>query len=525
MKSQKPLVLIILDGWGVAREGDGNAISMARKPFWDKISVVYPHTSLLASGEEVGLPKGEAGNSEVGHLNMGAGKIVYQEFPRINMAISDGSFLRNSAFISAAENVKKNNAKLHLIGLAGRGSVHSSLEHLYALLWFAKTQGLTRVYLHLFTDGRDSPPTSGSGVIKDVIDKTKEIGAGKISTLCGRYFAMDRDNRWDRTKRCYELLVGGQGKRTSDPVLSLNEFYHRGVTDEFIEPLVVTDDELIKPLETNSTAGANLVSDGDSAVFFNFRADRARQLTTAFTDQKFTSFPNRKYLNKLNFITMTQYDKNMPLISAFPPPAIDFTLASILSMNNLKQLHIGETEKYAHVTYFLNGGREDAYPGENRMHVPSLKVATYDKKPEMSANEITDYVLSKLKQKIYDVIIVNFANADMVAHTGSIEATIKAIEVLDSQLERITEAVMNLNGDVVISGDHGNADTMIDVHTGGPDTEHNGSPVPFFVIAKKFKNRPNLQLPQGILADIAPTVLSLLGITVPDSMTGRNLLS
>ena len=525
MKSQKPLVLIILDGWGVANEGNGNAVSMAHKPFWDKISVAYPHTSLLASGEEVGLPKGEAGNSEVGHLNIGAGKVVYQELPRINMAISDGSFLRNSAFISAAENVKKNNAKLHLIGLVGRGSVHSSLEHLYALLWFAKTQGISGVYLHLFTDGRDSPPTAGSGVIKDVIDKTKEIGVGKISTLCGRYFAMDRDNRWDRTKRCYELLVGGKGKRTSDPVLSLNEFYQRGVTDEFIEPLVVMDDELIEPLVTSNTTGVNLVSDGDSAIFFNFRADRARQLTRAFTEHRFNYFPNRKYLDKLNFITMTQYDKNMIQTSAYPPPAIDFSLASILSMNNLKQLHIGETEKYAHVTYFLNGGREDAYPGEDRIHIPSPKVATYDKKPEMSANEITDYVLSKLEQKMYDVIIVNFANADMVAHTGSIEATIKAIEVLDSQLERITETVINLNGVVVISADHGNADTMIDVHTGGPDTEHNESPVPFFVISEKFKTRLDLRLPQGVLADIAPTVLSLLGITVPDSMTGRDLLS
>lgn len=525
MKSQKPVVLIILDGWGVASEGDGNAISVAHKPFWDKISVAYPHTSLLASGEEVGLPKGEAGNSEVGHLNIGAGKIVYQELPRINMSISDGSFLRNSAFISAVENVKKNNAKLHLIGLVGRGSVHSSLEHLYALLWFAKTQGVTQVYLHLFTDGRDSSPTSGAGVIKDVVDKTKEIGIGKIATICGRYFAMDRDNRWDRTKRCYELLVEGKGKRTSDPVLSLNEFYQNGVTDEFIEPLVITDDELIEPLVTSSTTGVNLVSEGDSAIFFNFRADRARQLTRAFTDQKFTNFLNRKYLNKLNFVTMTQYDKNIPLISAYPPPTIDFPLAAILSMNNLRQLHIGETEKYAHITYFLNGGRENAYPGEDRMHIPSPKIATYDKKPEMSANEITNYVVTKLEQKIYDVIIVNFANADMVAHTGSIDATIRAVEVLDSQLERITEIVLNLNGVVLICADHGNAETMIDVHTGGPDTEHNESPVPFFVISEKFKTRRDLQLPQGILADIAPTILSLLDITVPDPMTGRNLLS
>ena len=524
MKSQTPLVLIILDGWGVGSEGDGNAISAARKPFWDKISVAFPHTSLLASGEEVGLPKGEAGNSEVGHLNIGAGKIIYQEFPRINMSISDGSFLSNSAFLSATENVKKNKTKLHLIGLVGRGSVHSSLEHLYALLWFVKTQGLAEVYLHLFTDGRDSPPTSGAGVIKDIVDKTKEIGIGKIATLCGRYFAMDRDNRWDRTKRCYDLLVEGKGKRTSNLLFSLSEFYKNSVTDEFMEPLVVTDDELIEPLVTSKTTGVNLVSDGDSVIFFNFRADRARQLTKAFTEHKFTSFPHRKQLDKLTFITMTQYDKNIPLYAAYPPPAIDFPLSSILSMNNLKQLHIGETEKYAHVTYFLNGGREDPYPGEDRVHIPSPRIATYDKKPEMSANEITDYVISKLEQNIYDVIIVNFANADMVAHTGSLEATIKAIEVLDSQLESITETVLSLKGVVLICADHGNAETMIDVRTGGPDTEHSQNPVPFFVISDKFKTRQDLRLPQGILADIAPTVLSILGITVPDSMTGRNLL-
>jgi 2,3-bisphosphoglycerate-independent phosphoglycerate mutase len=514
MKKKVPLALVILDGWGVAPDSDGNAISLARKPFWDRISVAYPHTSLYASGDEVGLPKGEAGNSEVGHLNIGAGMIVYQELLRINMAISDGSFLENKAFITAAETVKKNKSSLHLVGLVGRGSVHSSLEHLYALLWFAKAQGLKKVFLHLFTDGRDSPPTSGSGVVKEISDKCIEIGVGKIGSICGRYFAMDRDQRWNRTSRAYKLLVEGLGEKITDPVRALNGLYQKRVTDEFVDPYIVT--------ENNEAVGT--IKEDDAVVFFNFRSDRARQLTKAFVDPTLSEFTDRKFLKNLVFVTMTEYEKNLPVITAFPPPSIDYPLAAVLSVNNLKQLHIGETEKYAHVTYFLNGERKDPYPGEDRVHIPSPKVTTYDKKPEMSALEITDYVCSRITQKIYDIYIINFANADMVAHTGSIEATIKAIETLDTCLEKINRLILSHNGLMIVTADHGNAEKLINTTSGGPDTEHNDSSVPFIIVGEMFKTRQNLKLPVGILADVTPTILSLLGIPIPGSMRGRNLL-
>jgi 2,3-bisphosphoglycerate-independent phosphoglycerate mutase len=513
MKPAKPLVLVVLDGWGAAPNSDSNAISLAHKPCWDKISVVYPHTTLLASGEEVGLPKGEAGNSEVGHLNIGAGMVVYQELPRINMAISDGSFLSRKAFVAAADAVKKNKSALHLLGLVGRGAVHSSLEHLYALLWFAKSKGLEKVYLHLFTDGRDSPPTSGQGVIKDVLDKSAEIGVGKLASICGRYYALDRDKRWERIAACYNLLVGGKGSKIDDPPKSIAELYQKGVTDEFIEPMIVSANNQIHTIKS-----------GDSVVFFNFRADRARQLTKAFVDPTFSEFPNRKYLKNLNFVTMTEYERNLPVLTAFPPPIIDYPLVAAISLNDLKQLHIGETEKYAHVTYFFNGGREDPYPGEDRVHIPSPKVATYDHKPEMSAPEITNYVCGKLEQKLYDFYVINFANADMIAHTGSLGAAIKAIEVLDGCLEKITNLTLSLGGAAIITADHGNAEVMIDANTGGPDTEHSTNPVPFIVVSDMFKARQELKIPVGILADVAPTLLTLLGITVPGSMTGRNLL-
>ncbi len=514
MKKKGPLALIILDGWGVAPDGGGNAISHAHKPFWDRISAAYPHTTLYASGEEVGLPKGEAGNSEVGHLNIGAGMIVYQELLRINMAISDGTFLENEAFVAAAENARKNRTGFHIMGLVGRGAVHSSVEHLYALLWFAKAQGLKDVFLHLFTDGRDSSPTSGSGILKEISDKCLEIGVGKIASVCGRYWAMDRDNRWDRTCRAYKLMVEGVGTKVADPASAIDELYQKGVTDEFIEPHLVTGEEKID----------GVVKEGDSLVFFNFRPDRARQLTRTFADPTFFEFPGRKFLKSLVFVTMTEYEKNLPVMTAFSPPSIDYPLAAVLSINDLKQLHIGETEKYAHVTYFLNGGREDPYPGENRVHIPSPKVATYDKKPEMSAHEITDYVCSRMEQKLYDVYIINFANADMVAHTGSIEATIKAIETLDRSLEKITKLALSWGGLVVVTADHGNAEETIDTASGGPDTKHSNNPVPFIVVGDSLKTGQILKLPVGILADVAPTVLSLLGIPVPGSMVGRNLL-
>lgn len=510
----KPLVLIILDGWGIATEGTGNAISLANTPFWNRISVAYPHTSLLAAGESVGLPGGEEGNSEVGHLNIGAGMIVYQEMPRINMAISDGSFIKKEAFLLAADHTNKNKSSLHIMGLVSRGNVHSSLEHLYALLWFAKSKGMKDVFIHAFTDGRDSPPTSGLEVIEEVLQKCSEIGLGRLASVCGRYFAMDRDERWDRTNKAYNLLTSGEGERTENILLAIGASYKSGKTDEFIEPIIIEEQD----------KSTHTIKDDDSVIFLNFRPDRARQLTHAFVDKDFTKFSRPKKLENISFVTMTEYQKNLPVLSAFPPLAIDYPLAAVLAMNDVHQLHIGETEKYAHVTYFLNGGNERPFPGEDRMHIPSPKVATYDKQPEMSAPEIANYVIKKLEEKMYGVYVINFANADMVAHTGSIKATTKAIEVLDSSVEKISNAVLSYGGVVVITGDHGNAESMINPTTGRPNTKHTANPVPFIVVADKFNERQSLQLPSGILADVAPTILYILDIPKPDSMTGKNLL-
>jgi 2,3-bisphosphoglycerate-independent phosphoglycerate mutase len=335
MKGIKPLVLVILDGWGIAPPGKGNAVSLAKKPFWDHISVSYPHTSLLASGEEVGLPKGEAGNSQVGHLNIGAGKIVYQELPRINTAISDGSFLKKPAFLAAAEHVKKNKSNLHVLGLVGRGSVHSSLEHLYAVLWFAKSQGLKDVFLHVFTDGRDSPPTSGLGVIKEIVAKSSQIGVGWLSSICGRYYAMDRNKRWERTSICYEALVQGVGDKVKEPIAAVRELYEKGVTDEFIKPLLTAEEgELV-----------HTIKDGDSVIFFNFRPDRARQLTRSLVDPTFSDFVRKTTLKNILFVSMTEYEKNLPVLTAFPPLVLEYPLAAVLSSYDQRQLHIGETEK------------------------------------------------------------------------------------------------------------------------------------------------------------------------------------
>ena len=510
----KPVVLIILDGWGIAPAGPGNAIAQAHKPFWDKIWAAYPHTSLLASGEAVGLPRGEAGNSEVGHLNIGAGMIVYQELARVNMAISDGSFLRNEALLAAVRHAQKNNSALHLMGLVGTGVVHSSLEHLYAILWLAKTSGLKNVFLHAFTDGRDSSPTAGLEIIRDILAKFSEIGVGKLASICGRYFAMDRDNRWDRTKKAYDLLVSAVGEKIKDPLEAINQSYQNGITDEFLEPLLVEDKE----------GHVHNIKDGDAVIFFNFRPDRARQLTRALVIPDFSNFPRGQSLENAVFVSLTEYERGLPVLTAFPPPIIEYPLAAVISSVDRRQLHIGETEKYAHVTYFLNGGREEPYPGEDRVHIPSPKVATYDKKPEMSAPEITDYVCKVIQEQIYDCIIINFANADMVAHTGSVDATIKAIEVLDKCLEKITNIAVSVGGAVVITADHGKAEEMINPKTGGVDTEHSANPVPFIVVGKTFEGVSDPELTVGLLADVAPTVLSLLRIRKPDSMTGNDLL-
>lgn len=513
-KPLHPMVLVILDGWGIAPAGKGNAIELANKPFFNSISVSYPHSRLIASGESVGLPKGEPGNSEVGHLNLGAGKIVYQDLPRINSAIADGTFLQNEVLGKAFEHVKTNNSTLNIMGLVGTGGVHSSVEHMYALLWAAKEKGVKNVFLHLFTDGRDSSPTSSLQLLTEIQTKIAAIGIGKIASIAGRYYGMDRDNRWDRISKSYFAITQGKGVLVLDPRVELEACYKKGVTDEFIEPTLID--------QGNHQVAT--VKDNDSVIFFNFRPDRARQLTQAFVLPVFNNFDRGAMLKNLYFVTMTEYEKGLPVQIVFPNQEIIQPLAKVFSDHTLRQLHIGETEKYAHVTYFFNGGREDPFPMEDRVHIPSPKVATYDLKPEMSAVEITDYVVQKLKSDLYDFYVINYANADMVAHTGSIQATIKAVETLDGCLKRLSEEVLVNGGCLVITADHGNAEEMINLHTGGVDTEHTGNPVPYIVLTKEFQHSSTLQFQSGILADSAPTILDLMGITKPGTMMGQDLL-
>jgi len=534
----KPIVLIILDGWGLAPPGPGNAITQAKTPNFNKFWSAFPHTQLLASGEAVGLPRGEDGNSEVGHLNLGAGQIVFQDLPRINMAIADGAFYQIPAFKQVAEYVRKNNSALQLLGLIGSGGVHSSLEHLFALLQLAKNEGLTNVYLHLFTDGRDSPPTSSLIYINKIQGEIEKLGVGKIATLCGRYFAMDRDHRWERTEKAYDLLTQGLGEQVTSIKEAIKTSYEKGITDEFLEPIVVDKNGLIK--------------DNDGVVFFNFRIDRPRQLTKALVladfekikiakipfdpyaekygwhqyqkPQTTTTFQRKKVLKNLFFVTMTEYEKNhLPVQVALPPEIVKIPLARILSENNLRQFHIAETEKERFVTYYFDGQREEAFPGEDRLEIPSPKVATYDQKPEMSAYEITKELIQRLKAQFYDFIVINFANPDMVGHTGVLKAGIKACEVVDECLGKVVEVVTNLGGATIITADHGNVEEMIDPVTGEVDTEHSTNPVPFIVVSNQIGERELLS--QGILADVAPTILKMMRIEKPDLMTGRNLLT
>jgi 2,3-bisphosphoglycerate-independent phosphoglycerate mutase len=533
----KPVVLIILDGWGLAPAGPGNAISQAKIPNFQKYWAVYPKTQLQASGEAVGLPKGEGGNSEAGHLNLGAGRIVFQDLPRIDMAIADGTFFQKEAFLEAAKHVKKNHSRLHLLGLIGAGGVHSSLEHLLALIRFAKIQNITNLYLHLFTDGRDSPPTSAVNYILKVEEELKNLGIGKIATLIGRYYALDRDHRWERTKKAYDLLVLGKGETAPNAVEALKKSYNTGKTDEFVEPILL--------------AKEGIIEDNDAVIFFNFRIDRPRQLTKAFvlpdfeklvikkisfdpyaeryglkiyeTPKGTTTFKREKILKNLFFVTMTEYEKNLPVVVAFPPEPVKMPLARILSEEGLRQLHIAESEKYPHVTVFFDGGREEPFVGEDWAEVPSPKVATYDLKPEMAAYELTDQVLKRLKSNIYDFILVTFANPDMVGHTGVISAGIRACEAVDECLGKIVGTVLNLNGACIITADHGNVEEMINLNTGEIDTKHSTNPVPLIIIDKRY-NYGGRILPRGILADVAPTILAILGIKKPELMMGKNLL-
>ncbi|MFZ5597159.1 MAG: 2,3-bisphosphoglycerate-independent phosphoglycerate mutase [Bacillota bacterium] len=505
-----PLVLLILDGWGLSGQVRGNAIAMADTPnmkgFWEN----YPHTALKCSGEDVGLPEGQMGNSEVGHLNMGAGRVVYQELTRITKSIKDGDFFKNDAFLGAVDHVSKNGGALHLMGLLSDGGVHSHISHLFALLELARGHRLEKVYVHCFLDGRDVPPDNALEYIEQLEQKIKELKTGRIATVSGRYYAMDRDRRWERTEMAYRALVGGRGLRAKSAEAAVKESYGRNETDEFVKPTVIEDGD------GNPVA---VVKDGDAIVFFNFRPDRARQLTRSFVDADFQGFEREK-IKDLYFVCMTQYDKTIEAPVAFRPQLLKNTLGEVLGAAGIKQLRLAETEKYAHVTFFFNGGVEPPNPGEERILIPSPKVATYDLKPEMSAPAVTEELLGQLGFDRYRVIIVNYANPDMVGHTGDMGAAVKAVETVDRCLGRVVSAVLERDGVVIITADHGNAEIMED-DEGNPVTAHTTDPVPFILISEKFKDR---ELRPGRLEDVAPTMLELLGMEKPPQMTGSSLI-
>lgn len=538
-----PVILIVLDGFGIAPPGPGNAIYLANPTNINSYLYSYPNTSLKASGESVGLPQGEAGNTEVGHLNLGAGRIVYQDLPRITMEIANGTFYKNAAFLKAAEQVKKTNGKLHILGLLGEGTVHSSLEHLQALLFFAKENHLTNVFIHAITDGRDSPPKSGAEIIKRTEETLKSSGLGKIATVMGRYYAMDRDRRWERTEKAYLCLTKGSSSVGRSAMQIIENSYSSNKTDEFIEPANVVDEK------GNPIA---LIGPGDSVIFFNYRIDRPRQLTKAFVLDDFAADANKafsfdpysvKYFKTHNpqeqiltppfnrgpkiadlvFVTMTEYAKNLPVEVAFPPMMVQMPLGRVLSEKAMPQLRMSESEKERFVTFYFNGQREDPFPLEDRLIVPSPKVPTYDLKPEMAAYELTNLLLAKMVEQKHRFILVNFANPDMVGHTGNIEGTIRAIKVVDECLGKIITQGLNLNCTILITADHGNAEEKINHHSGEISTEHTDNPVPFLAISNSYQGK-FIKLQSGILADVAPTILALLDIPKPQEMTGRNLL-
>ena len=502
--ANKPLLLMILDGFGIAPK-EGNAIAAANKPNLDRLFASNPITQIGASGLDVGLPDGQMGNSEVGHTNIGAGRIVYQELTRITKAIEDGPFFENEAFLSAVENAKKNGSALHLIGLLSDGGVHSHITHLYGLLELARRHGLTKVYVHALLDGRDVPPASGKDFVAACAEKMKEIGVGEIATVMGRYYAMDRDNRWERVEKAYSAMVYREGVQAADPVQAVADSYANDVTDEFVVPVVC---EKGAPIQAN-----------DSVIFYNFRPDRAREITRTFVDPDFSGFERKNGFFPLTYVCMTQYDATMPNVQvAFKPESLENTFGEYISQKGLKQLRIAETEKYAHVTFFFNGGVEKQYDGEDRILVKSPKVATYDLQPEMSAYEVTDKLVAAIGSGKYDAIILNFANCDMVGHTGVFEAAVKAVEAVDTCVGRVTDAVAAQGGVTLITADHGNADRMVD-DDGSPFTAHTTNPVPFCVVGYDCKLREG-----GRLADIAPTMLQILGLPQPAEMTGKSLI-
>lgn len=509
-KLPHPIALVILDGWGIGKPDDpSNAIAHASIPHMTLLSELYPTASLICSGEAVGLPEGQMGNSEVGHLNMGAGRVVYQELTRISKAIRDGDFFTNPVLVDVVRKVKEANSALHLMGLVSDGGVHSHITHLYGLLEMAKQHGLNKVYIHAFLDGRDVPPSSALDYIKALEEKASEIGVGRIATVSGRYYAMDRDKRWERVAKAYSALVEREGEKATGAVAAVEQAYARGETDEFVLPTIVAE------------CGDCGIKAGDGVIFFNFRPDRARQLTRAFVDPDFIGFERQGGVLPLAFATMTQYDETLPVPVAYTPQLIKNTLGEVFSAAGLSQLRIAETEKYAHVTYFFNGGEEQPVAGEERVLIPSPKVATYDLKPDMSACEVTDRVVNEIKSGKYDLIIMNYANGDMVGHTGHLEAAIQAVAAVDLCVGRVVEAIRVRGGVTCITADHGNAELMTDPETGEPFTAHTVNAVPFILVAEKYRGA---RLRDGKLADIAPTILNLAGLQVPPEMTGQSLI-
>ncbi len=512
-KRPKPIVLLILDGVGVAPPGPGNAVTLANTPNLNKYWPIYPHGYLHASGSNVGLPHGTDGNSEVGHINIGAGKVVFQDLPRIDNAIANGTFFNNEMLVKAAAQVKKKDSTFHIMGCIGGGQVHSSLNHLYSLLKFCEQNKIPkeRVAVHIFTDGRDSPPKSAKTYLEEVDAEMQRQKVGHIASVIGRYYAMDRDKRWERTQKAYDLIINGEGKKVANWSEALEDSYKQGKNDEYLEPYSIVGKDN-KP---------TTVQDGDAVLFFNYRPDRALQLTQAFDEDDFSGWKIERR-PQVFFMGMTEYAVGVPKNIAFPPEEIKNPIGKIISDNGLRQLRLSESEKFPHVTYFFNGGNQEIYPGEDRIEVPSPKdVATYDKKPEMSAKKVVDVLLKKIDDGYYDFYVLNFANSDMVAHTGVLDASIKAMEIEDELIGVVVDKVLSKEGVVFITADHGNAEEMINLQTGDVDTKHSTNPVPFMAIQRGLDNR---ELSIGILADVAPTILASMGIQKPIEMTGRNLL-
>ena len=500
--NKTPTTLIIMDGFGLAPAADDNAVTLAKTPVLDGLFRDYAHTTLSASGLDVGLPAGQMGNSEVGHTNIGGGRVVFQDLPRISRAIEDGSFFRNEAYNKAMDDCLAKGTSLHLYGLLSDGGVHSHIEHLFALLQMAKDKGLTKVYIHCFLDGRDVSPTSGKGFVQALADKCAALGVGKIATVMGRYYAMDRDKRWERVQMAYDAMVYGEGNHNADPVDAVAQSYANNVTDEFMEPVVCDSD--------------GTISDNDSVIFFNYRPDRAREITRAIVDPDFDGFQREFF--PTTYVCNTEYDASMPnVLVAWPRIAVKNGLGEYLSSMGMTQLRIAETEKYAHVTFFFNGGVETQYPGEDRVLVPSPKVATYDLQPEMSAVEVCDKCVERIESGAYDVIILNFANCDMVGHTGVLEAAIKAVETVDTCVGRVVEATLKMGGIAMVTADHGNAEDMKQPD-GSPMTAHTTNLVPFILCGAGTELRP------GRLADIAPTILDVMGLACPEEMDGKTLI-